>query len=100
VHLGLGLNQFVGTLQLAHSTTSTKTFVQPDLPEQTLCRDRSFLASWREMPGTAGGSYCSCFFWFSRALDDLSASPWKVLGRTICDGRRSTAANGKAAGHP
>jgi hypothetical protein len=31
-------------------------------------------------------------------LDDLSASPWKVLGRTIRDGQLSPAANGKAAG--
>jgi hypothetical protein len=38
----------VGTLQHAHSTsTSTKTFVQPDPSEQTLCRDRSSLASRR-----------------------------------------------------
>ena len=46
--MGLGLDQSVGTLQHAHSTsTSTKTFVQPDPSEQTLCRDRSSLASRR-----------------------------------------------------
>ena len=49
-------------------------------------------------PEPAGGAILLLLFWSSRTLDDLSASPWKVLGRTICDGCRSTVANGKAAG--
>ena len=51
-----------------------------------------------QCPEPAGGAILLLLFWFSRTLDDLSASPWKVLGRTIRDGQLSTAANGKAAG--
>ena len=35
------------------------------------------------MPRTAGGALLLLLFWFSRTLDDLGASPWKVLGKSL-----------------
>ena len=69
-----------------------------DLPDEAPAHRGCRAPADAQCPRPAGGAILLLLFWFSRTLDDWSASPWKVLGKTIRDGQLSTAANGKAAG--